>query len=148
MAKSVDPDQMLHSAPSVQGLHCLLRPQYLGLLWYLSFYGGKCHVQGKLKKSGFSNYPISCCSQLFMLSEGRGLSATQDLFLSLKTWLQMNNQFNPGPAFANSVGPNQLASSKANWSGSALFVIQYVNLCHQSRSSNLIGWKLEVDMAS
>ena len=29
--------------------------------------------------------------------------------------------------FANSVDPDQLASSEANWSGSALFVIQYVN---------------------
>ena len=29
--------------------------------------------------------------------------------------------------FANSVDPDQLASEEANWSGSALFVIQYVN---------------------
>ena len=28
-------------------------------------------------------------------------------------------------AFANSVDPDQLASSEANWSGSALFVIKY-----------------------
>ena len=32
------------------------------------------------------------------------------------------------PAFANSVDPDQLASSEANWSGSALFAIKYVNL--------------------
>ena len=32
------------------------------------------------------------------------------------------------PAFANSVDPDQLASKEANWSGSALFVIKYVNL--------------------
>ena len=31
------------------------------------------------------------------------------------------------PAFADSVDPDQLASSEANWSGSALFVIKYVN---------------------
>ena len=37
---------------------------------------------------------------------------------------------------------------KANWSVSALFIIQYVNLYQQPRSSNLIGWKLEVGMAS
>ena len=44
-------------------------------------------------------------------------------------------KFNPGPAgprinpvFANSVYPDQLASQEARWSGSALFVIQYVNL--------------------
>ena len=43
------------------------------------------------------------------------------------------------PAFANSVDPDQLASEEANWSGSALFVIKYVNLYQQSGSSNLIG---------
>ena len=33
---------------------------------------------------------------------------------------------------------------EANWSGSALFVIKYVNFYQKSGSSNLIGWKLEV----
>ena len=51
------------------------------------------------------------------------------------------------PALANSVDPDQLASSEANWSGSALFVIQYENLYQQPGSSNLIGWKLEVGVA-
>ena len=32
------------------------------------------------------------------------------------------------PCFANSVDPDQLASEEANWSGSALFAIKYVNL--------------------
>ena len=32
------------------------------------------------------------------------------------------------PAFVNSVDPDQMASSEANWSGSALFAIKYVNL--------------------
>ena len=32
------------------------------------------------------------------------------------------------PAFANSVDPYQLASEEANWSGSALFAIKYMNL--------------------
>ena len=49
---------------------------------------------------------------------------------------------------ANSVDPDQLASSEANWSGSALFVIQDVNLYQQPGSSNLTGWKLEVGVAS
>ena len=49
---------------------------------------------------------------------------------------------------ANSVEPDQLASSEANWSGSALFAIQYVNLYQQSGSSNLTGWKVEVGVAS
>ena len=52
------------------------------------------------------------------------------------------------PAFANSVDSDQLDSEKANWSGSALFAIKYENLYQQSDSSNLIGWKLEVDVAS
>ena len=32
------------------------------------------------------------------------------------------------PAFTNSADPDQLASLEANWSGSALFAIRYVNL--------------------
>ena len=49
---------------------------------------------------------------------------------------------------ANSVDPDQLASEEANWSGSALFVIKYVNFCQKPGSSNLICWKLEVGMVS
>ena len=33
-------------------------------------------------------------------------------------------------------------------SGSALFVIKYVNFYQKQGSSNLVGWKLGVDMAS
>ena len=32
------------------------------------------------------------------------------------------------PAFANSVDPDQMASEEAVWSGSTLFIIQFVNL--------------------
>ena len=35
-----------------------------------------------------------------------------------------------------------------NWSGSALFAIQYVNSYQQSGSSNLIGWKFEMGVVS
>ena len=52
------------------------------------------------------------------------------------------------PAFANSADPDQLASKEANWSGSALFVILYVNLHRQPRSTNLIGWQLKVGVTS
>ena len=48
---------------------------------------------------------------------------------------------------ANSVDPDQLAS-EANWSESALFLIKYVNFYQKPGSSNLIGWKLEVGVAS
>ena len=51
------------------------------------------------------------------------------------------------PVLANSVDPDLLASEEANWSGSALFVVKYVNN-QKPGSSNLIGWKLEVGMAS
>ena len=52
------------------------------------------------------------------------------------------------PALSNSVDPDQLVSEEANWSGSALFVVKYVNFYHKPGSSNLIGWNLEVGMAS
>ena len=52
------------------------------------------------------------------------------------------------PVWANSVDQDQLTSEEANWSGSALFVIQYVNIYQQPGSSDLIGWKLEVGVAS
>ena len=52
------------------------------------------------------------------------------------------------PDFANSVGPDQLASDEANWSGSARFAIKYVNLHQQFGSSSLIGWKLDMGVAS
>ena len=40
-----------------------------------------------------------------------------------------------------------LSSEEANWSGSALFVIK-VNFCQKPGSSDLIGWNLEVGVAS
>ena len=49
---------------------------------------------------------------------------------------------------SNRVDPDQLASSEANWSGSALFAIKCMNLYQQVGSSNLIGWKFEIDVAS
>ena len=45
------------------------------------------------------------------------------------------------PVLANSVDPDQLAES-------ALFVIKYVDFYQKHESSNLIGWKLEVGVAS
>ena len=47
------------------------------------------------------------------------------------------------PVLANSVDPDQSASEEANWSGSALFVVIYVNFYQKPGSSNLIGWKLK-----
>ena len=42
----------------------------------------------------------------------------------------------------------QCRAEEANWSGSALFVIKYVNFYQKPGSSNLIGWKLDVGVAS
>ena len=52
------------------------------------------------------------------------------------------------PVVANSVDPDQLASEEANYSGSAQFVIKYVNFYQKPGSSNRIGWKFEVGVAS
>ena len=65
--------------------------------------------------------------------------------ISLLTLLLLNTAC---PLLANSVDPYQLASEEANWSGSALFVIKYVNFYQKPGSSNVIGWKLEVGVAS
>ena len=51
------------------------------------------------------------------------------------------------PVLANSVEPDQL-TSKVNLSRSAPFVIKYVNFYQKPGSSNLIGWKLEVGVAT
>ena len=64
---------------------------------------------------------------------------------SLLTLLLLNTTC---PVLANSVDPDQLASEEANWSGSALFVIKYMNFYQKPGSSNLIGRNLEVDVAS
>ena len=52
------------------------------------------------------------------------------------------------PVFANNEDPDQLASSEANWSWSALFAIKNVYLYQTLGSSSLIGWKLDVSVAS
>ena len=52
----------------------------------------------------------------------------------MKVWCfaSLSTSFNPYPAvyanptFANSVDPDQMASEEAIWSGSTLFVIQFV----------------------
>ena len=49
---------------------------------------------------------------------------------------------------ANSVDPDQLASEEANWSGSAVFVSEYVKIYQKLGSGNQIGWQLEVGVAS
>ena len=64
------------------------------------------------------------------------------------SWLNLLLLNTACPVLANSVDPDQLASEEAKWSGSALFVIKYVKFYQKLRSSNLIGWKLEVGVVS
>ena len=107
------------------------------LLWILVMC--KCwHITNSIKPL---KYVKIKCSLISM----QNLSQRNMVF-QLKGVLYLT-KFNPSPAepqichvFANSVDPNQLAS--------ALFVINYVNLYQQPGSSNLIGLKLEVSMAS
>ena len=51
-------------------------------------------------------------------------SRTSSNQLSVSTFLLLNTTC---PVLANSVDPDQLASEETNWSGSALFVIKYMN---------------------
>ena len=48
--------------------------------------------------------------------------------------------FTTTPTFANSVDPDQMASEEAIWSGTTLFVIQFVNLNKNIIGCYLIGW--------
>ena len=70
-----------------------------------------------------------------MKVENKKIKMLSVLLLTLVCWTRIY------PAFANSVDPDQLASEEANWSGSSLFAIKYVNLYQQVGSSNPIGWK-------
>ena len=57
----------------------------------------------------------------------------------IPTHLTLILLFTTTPTFANSVDPDQMASQEAIWSGSTLFVIQFVNLNKNIRWCNLIG---------
>ena len=60
-----------------------------------------------------------------------------------------NLHFNPSHAeYDMHYLGKQCRSKEANWSGSALFVIKYVNFYQKRGSSNLIGFKLEKGVAS
>ena len=66
-----------------------------------------------------------------------------------KGWRVVKPQHNQSILLLNTTCP-VLANcvDQANWSGSALFVIKYVNFYQKPRSSSLIDWKLEVGVAS
>ena len=80
----------------------------------------------------------------FIAPEKRSILTKVFSYFSPLTLLLLNMTC---PVLANNVDPDQLTSEEANWSGSALFAIHYVNY-KKPESSNLIGWKLEVGVAS
>ena len=68
---------------------------------------------------------LQMSTQNIYFYEERKLSHNDHNLYSFLTLVLLNRIY---PAFANSVDPDQLASEEANWSGSALFAIKYVNL--------------------
>ena len=52
------------------------------------------------------------------------------------------------PVLSNNIDPDQLTSKEENWSGTAVFIIKYVNFYQNPGSNNLIGWNFEVGKAS
>ena len=62
--------------------------------------------------------------------------------------LSQSVNINPDPAEPGYIRPVLANSEEANWSESAPSAIKYVNLYQKPGSSNLIGWKLEVSLAS
>ena len=63
-------------------------------------------------------------------------------------WLTLILLFTTTPTFANSVDLDQMASEEAIWSGSTLFVIQFVNLNKNIRWCKLISWESEMGVAN
>ena len=76
--------------------------------------------------------------------------------ITSRTSIQLSHQgwhLNPYPAEPGYTLCKQCRSRsvgfwRSNWSGSALFTIKYVNLYQKPWSRNLIGWKLEMGVAS
>ena len=58
--------------------------------------------------------------------------------LSILTLVLLNRDM---PCLCKQYRSRARSAEEANWSGSTLFVIKYVNLYQQSGSSNLIGWQ-------
>ena len=87
-----------------------------------------------------------CNLHIFVLDKMNRLYRKNDhLWLEAKLTLLLLNT--TCPVLANSVDPDQLASEEANWSGSALSLNMWISI-KRPGSSYLIGWKLEVGMAS
>ena len=90
---------------------------------------------------------VSFASQNYVTDPGQYIEYQKVRFGAKIMILLLNNSFiltlillfMTTTTFANSVDPNQMAS-KAIWSGSTLFVIEFVNLKENIIWCNLIGW--------
>ena len=110
---------------------------------------------GTYKKRGASTCTHNICfyygekTKILKLSQNHHqmLHKSSESIIIIKNILTLLLLNTTCPVLTNSGDPDQLASEEANQSGSALF-IQYVNFYQKPGSSNLIGWKLEVGLAS
>ena len=78
------------------------------------------------------------------LMKQNGEKTLQSLFLRFNPSLAKHDM----PCLSKQCRSRSVGFWEANWSGSSLFVIKNVNFYQKPESSNLIGWKLEVGVAS
>ena len=150
-ANSRDPDQTLRSAAFYLGLYCLPSTllQVSRLQWVKSAFL-RCFQQHPQHFFVKSEKYLLDAPLLFWRSDLHHVCMpvspnNENKYSIFSTLVLLNLDM---AAFSNSVDPDQMASSEANWSGSALFAIKCVNLYQQPGSSNLIGLKIETVVAS
>ena len=156
---------MQHSGPTLFVQACLTQSQYFGLLqcfgnvWKID--ERKTHRRNSSKNSNEKatkeNTNITNQCYLNCVKKKGTILLMQTVCIKITAWdkvvtvqlgwcltLVLLNQ--DVSCFANSVDPDQLVSrSQLIW---IFTVIKYANLYQQNVSSNLIGWKLEVGVAS
>ena len=155
-ANSDDPYQKLQNAASDQGLHCLpLIQQFIDKsisskvdLFKLLDKCGKVrcpNIKGKYGTHLCVSYELKNLLPSVKMSPSCSMGSRYYWVTIFTVTLVL---LNPAiPCFCKQCRSRSVGL-EANWSGSALFAIQYMNLCQQSGSSNMIGWKLEVGVAS
>ena len=90
--------------------------------------------------------PNSCPAKLQALSATEVPGSQVILFYGPSDELASVGSINPCPAEPRHTLPLQTVQIQISWL--TLFVIKYLNLYEKLGSSNLIGWKLEMGMAS
>ena len=112
--------------------------------WHLSYFSTKTYVVGRNKKNIMWIPPLICsydCICIYCWFKSRKY---WHFYATCNPSLAEHNM----PCLSKQCNSRSLASEEANWSGSALFAIKDVNSYQNPGSSNLIGWKLEVGVAS